>query len=429
MNRDLKSRRSFLGTVNKALIGGLILGGVVGSAGTYLSTGGVRTTTIQREVTSTKTLDKRLKAGYVYIGPAKDYGWSFSHDQGRRWADSQIKSVESVYIEGVSDADVKGAMRSLIEVENADLVVGTSFGYMDSMAELASAYPEKYFVHINGFRAGVLGNAPQNMSVADINTYQIYYLEGLAAGAVTKTGAVGVVGTFKVPVITRLVNSFILGARYSYKKRTGKEIKCRVVWLNTWFDPAKARDAVISLIDTVNADVISSNEDSPTALQVAEEYTTQRGTRTWCFSHYTDMTNFGPNAHLTGHIVNWGAVYLEFYKMILTNTWRSLDIWAKLGDFTASRWAKPPEQSSLGTPEGPVYMAPLNPAVPPEWQLLIKKRYEEMKEGLFEPISSEGNLDEPIRDTDGEVKIDRGERANRTMLMNMDWIVEYASET
>ncbi len=421
------TRRKFLGSVRNAAIAGVLGGALVGVAGTYLATGGEKTTTIEKTVTVEK--QKVVKAGYVYIGPAKDYGWSYSHDQGRQWADSRMPSVKSTYIEGVSDADVKSAMRALIEGEGVDLVIGTSFGYMDSMAELASQYPDKYFLHINGFRAGVLGNAPDNMSVADINTYQIYYLEGLAAGSVTKTGAVGIVATYPVPVITRLVNAFALGAHYAYKKRTGKDIKIQLVWLLTWFDPTKARDAAISLIDLIDADVISSTEDSPTVLQVAEEYTTKRGRRTWGFSHYTNMYEYGPNSHLSGHIVNWGVIYLEFYKAIATNTWESVDIWARLGDYLPSRWAKAPEQSTLGKPEGPVYMAPINPAVPDEWQYLIKKRYEEMKEGIFEPFSSEGNLDEPIRDQNGEIRIPKGGRADRNMLMNMDWIVEYIGQT
>jgi basic membrane protein A and related proteins len=432
MSGTLHSRRRFLGTVNKAVVGGvlggLLVGGVVGSLGTSLSTGAAQRVTTQY-LERTVTVPRKLRAGYVYIGPAKDYGWSYSHDQGRQWADRQMPNlVESVYVEGVSDADAKGAMRSLIETRDVELVVGTSFGYMDPMAELAAEYVDRYFLHINGFRAGVLGNAPENMSVADINTYQIFYLEGLAAGSVTETGSVGVVATFPVPVINRLVNAFILGARFAYKKRTGREIKARVVWLNTWFDPAKARDATISLIDIGNADVISSVEDSPTALQVAEEYTTSKGRRTWGFSHYTDMSSFGPNSHLTGHIVNWGAVYLEIYRMVYTGTWRSVDIWARLGDFTPSRWAKTPEESTLGRPEGGVYMAPLHRVIPGETQRHIKARYEEMKEGLFEPFSSEANLDEPIRDLKGEVRIERGRRADRNILMNMDWIVEYASE-
>lgn len=421
------TRRKFLGSVRNAAIAGVLGGALVGVAGTYLATGGEKTTTIEKTLTVEK--QKVVKAGYVYIGPAKDYGWSYSHDQGRQWADSRMPSVKSTYIEGVSDADVKSAMRGLIEGERVDFVIGTSFGYMDPMAELASQYPDKYFLHINGFRAGVLGNAPDNMSVADINTYQIYYLEGLAAGSVTKTGAVGIVATYPVPVITRLVNAFALGAHYAYKKRTGKDIKIELVWLLTWFDPTKARDAAISLIDLIDADVISSTEDSPTVLQVAEEYTTKKGRRTWGFSHYTNMYEYGPNSHLSGHIVNWGVIYLEFYKAIATNTWESVDIWAKLGDYLPSRWAKTPEQSTLGKPEGPVYMAPINPAVPDEWQYLIKKRYEEMKEGIFEPFSSEGNLDEPIRDQNGEIRIPKGGRADRDMLMNMDWIVEYIGQT
>lgn len=421
------SRRKFLGAIRNAAIVGVVGGALAGAAGTYLATGGVKTTTIEKTTTVEK--QKVVKAGYIYIGPAKDYGWSYSHDQGRQWADRRMPFVKSTYIEGVSDADVKSAMRGLIEGEGVDLVIGTSFGYMDSMAELASQYPDKYFVHINGFRAGVLGNAPDNMSVADINTYQIYYLEGLAAGSVTKTGAVGIVATFPVPVITRLVNAFALGAHYAYKKRTGKDIKIQLVWLLTWFDPTKARDAAISLIDLIDADVISSTEDSPTVLQVAEEYTTKKGKRIWGFSHYTNMYEYGPSSHLSGHIVNWGVIYLEFYKAIATNTWESVDIWARLGDYLPSRWAKAPEQSTLGKPEGPVYMAPLNPAVPDEWQYLIKKRYEEMKEGLFEPFSSEGNLDEPIKDQNGEIRIPKGGRADRNMLMNMDWLVEYIGQT
>lgn len=357
--------RNFLASIRSAAIGGVLAGTLIGAAGTYLATGGTKTVTIEKTMTVER--QKSVKVGYVYVGPAKDYGWSYSHDQGRQWADGRMTLAKSTYIEGVSDVYVKSAMRGLIEGEGVDLVVGTSFGYMDPMAELESQYPDKYFLHINGFRAGILGNAPNNMSVADINTYQIYYLEGLAAGSITKTGVVGIVATFPVPVITRLVNAFALGAHYAYKKRTGKDIKIQVVWLLTWFDPTKARDAAISLIDMIDADVLSSTEDSPTVLQVAEEYTTKKGRRTWGFSHYTNMYEYGPNSHLSGHIVNWGVIYLEFYKMIATNTWESVDIWARLGDYLPSKWAKQPEQSTLGKPEGPVYMAQLNSAIPEEW--------------------------------------------------------------
>lgn len=408
-----------MGTAGKVAAGVIAAGAVGAGAGFVAGQSSVKEKIVEVPV----EVPRKVKAGYLYVGPVGDYGWSYAHDQGRQWADAHMPGAESLYIESVPEAEVKGAINNLIE-NGANLIVGTSFGYMDPMAELAEENPDVYFVHINGFRAGALGNAPDNMSVADINTYQIYYLEGLAAGAVTQTGVVGIIASHPLPVINRLVNAFVLGARYSYKKRTGKEIKAHLVWLLSWFDPGKTREAAVSLVEGLNADVLSYAEDSPTTLQTAEEYT-KKGKRVWSFSHYSDMRQYGPNAHLTGHIVNWGVEYLDFYRMVATQSWQSLDIWAKVGDYLPSRWAKPPEQSTLGQPEGAVYMAPLSTAVPAEWVYEIKRRYEQMKEDFFEPFSSEGNLGDPIRDQKGEVKIDVGERANRDMLMNMDWLVEY----
>ena len=410
------SRRKFLSITLPAVVGAAAVGGAVG----YLAT----PPKIVEKVVE-KPVGRKVKAGYIYIGPVGDYGWSYSHDQGRKWADSHMGEgvAESVTQESIPEAEVKGAIESLIE-DGVNLIIGTSFGYMDPMAEMAEKYPDVYFVHINGFRAGALGNAPQNMSVADINTYQVYYLEGIAAGAVTQTGSLGIIASHPVPVIVRLVNAFALGARYSYKKRTGKEPKINLVWLLSWFDPGKTRTAAVSLIEGVDADVLSFAEDSPTTLQVAEEYW-DKGRKVWSFSHYTDMSSYGPRAHLTGHIVNWGTIYLDFYKMIATNSWTSVDIWAKIGDYLPSKWAKPVEESTLGKFEGAVSVAPVNPAVPEEWLNHMKLRYEQMKEGYFEPFSSEGNLGEPIRDQDGEVRVEKGGRADRTTIMNMDWIVEY----
>jgi simple sugar transport system substrate-binding protein len=151
------------------------------------------------------------------------------------------------------------------------------------------------------------------------------------------------------------------------------------------------------------------------------------------------MRQYGPNAHLTGQIVNWGPIYLELYRMVATNTWQTVDIWTRIGDYVPYRWRRPTEKSTAGLAEGTVYLAPLNPVIPKEWQDHIKLRYEQMKELIFEPFSPEGNLDEPIRDQAGEVMIDgktyvvskksgerrEGSRADRDALWEMDWFVEY----
>ncbi|MDW8021787.1 MAG: BMP family ABC transporter substrate-binding protein [Nitrososphaerota archaeon] len=429
------SRREFLGVARGAAIGGIVAAGALGAIAGYLGGSAAApaktttvTSTVTSKVTSTVTAAaKPLKVGYVYVGPVGDYGWSYGHDRGRRWADERFGAgVESFYIESVPEAEVGAAIESLV-ARGANLIFTTSFGYMDATAEYAEKYPDVYFVHISGYRSGAAGNAPENMSAAFAEFYQLYFLNGLAAGAVTETGVIGYVGAYPIPEVVRHINAFVLGANYSYKKKTGKNIKAHVNWIFSWVAPDKARSAAVALVEEKNCDVLAFTEDTPAVLQVAEEYQ-KKGKRVWGFSHYSDMREYGPTAHLTGQIANWGPIYLEFYKMVATNSWVSMDIWTRIGDYMPYRWRKKVGESTAGQPEGTVFLAPLNPVIPNEWQLEIKRLYEDMKELLFEPFSVDGNLGEPIRDQDGEVRIKAGERADHDMLWNMDWLVEYIEE-
>jgi len=434
-----------------AAIGGAVAAGVLGAvAGYFGGSAAAPTKTVTETATVTKTeaagaqtvtktvtktvkstvtgaAGKPLKVGYVYVGPVGDYGWTYGHDRGRRWADERFGiGVESFYVENVPEAEVGGAIESLL-AKGANLIITTSFGYMDQTAEYAEKYPDVYFVHISGYRSGAAGNAPENMSAAFAEFYQLYFLNGLAAGAVTETGVVGYVGAFPIPEVVRHINAFVLGANYAYRRRTGRDVEAHVEWIFEWVAPDKARSAAIALIEEKNCDVLAFTEDTPAVLQVAEEYQ-KKGKKIWSFSHYSDMRSYGPTAHLTGQIANWGPIYLDFYRMVATNSWTSVDIWARIGDYIPYRWRRPVEESTAGQPEGIVYLAPLNPVIPEEWRLEIKRRYEEMKELLFEPFSVEGNLGEPIRDQNGEVRIKEGERADHDMLWNMDWLVEYIEE-
>ena len=442
------SRRKFLGVAKSAAIGGIVAAGVVGAVAGYLggaasaptktvtytappvtktvTAGAPSTVTTTKTVTSAAAKEP-LKVGYVYVGPVGDYGWSYGHDRGRKWADERFGAgVDSFYIESVPEAEVGSAIENLL-ARGAKLVLTTSFGYMDQTAEYAEKYPDVYFVHISGYRSGAAGNAPENMSAAFAEFYQLYFLNGLAAGVVTETGVVGYVGAFPTPEVVRHINAYVLGANYAYKKRTGKNIEAHIEWIFNWVAPDKARSAATALVEEKNCDVLAYTEDTPTVLQVAEEYQ-KKGKKVWSFSHYSDMRSYGPTAHLTGQIANWGPIYLDFYRMVTTNSWIPVDIWARIGDYIPYRWRKPVEKSTAGQSEGVVYLAPLNPVIPDEWQLEIKKWYEEMKELLFEPFSVEGNLGEPIRDQNGEVRIKNGERADHDMLWNMDWLVEYIVE-
>ena len=440
------SRREFLGVAKSAAIGGAVAAGVLGAVAGYFGGSAAvptRTETVTKTVTKTagtqtvtKTVTETqgvlkegevLKVGYVYVGPVGDYGWTYSHDRGRKWADERFgMGAKSFYIENVPETEVGGAIENLL-AQGAKLIITTSFGYMDKTAEYAERYPDVYFVHISGYRSGAAGNAPENMSAAFIEYYQSLFLAGLAAGAVTETGVVGYVGAFPIPEVARGINAFVLGANYAYRRRTGRDVEAHVEWIFEWVAPDKARSAAIALVEEKDCDVLMSAEDTPTVLQVAEEYQ-KKGKKVWSFGHSSDMRSYGPNAHLLGNIVNWGPIYLDFYRMVATNSWVSVDIWARIGDYLPYRWRKPAEKSRIDEPEGAIYFTPLNPVIPEEWQLEIKRRYEEMKELLFEPFSVEGNLGEPIRDQDGEVRIKEGERADHDMLWNMDWLVEYVEE-
>ncbi|HDD39990.1 MAG TPA: BMP family ABC transporter substrate-binding protein, partial [Nitrososphaeria archaeon] len=264
------SRREFLGVAKSAAIGGIVAAGALGAVAGYLGgsaaappktvtetatvtkteAAGAQTVTktVTKTVKSTVTgAGKPLKVGYVYVGPVGDYGWTYGHDRGRKWADERFGSgVESFYVENVPEAEVGGAIESLL-AKGANLIITTSFGYMDQTAEYAERYPDVYFVHISGYRSGAAGNAPENMSAAFAEFYQLYFLNGLAAGAVTETGVVGYVGAFPIPEVVRHINAFVLGANYAYRRRTGRDVEAHVEWIFEWVAPDKARSAAIAL--------------------------------------------------------------------------------------------------------------------------------------------------------------------------------------
>ncbi|MEM4152223.1 MAG: BMP family ABC transporter substrate-binding protein, partial [Nitrososphaerota archaeon] len=265
MSRERISRRRFLsGASRAAAVGGVAAGLVVGGLAGYFagqSTAPVvtRTQTLATTVTAER---KGVKAGYFYPGPAKDYGWSFAHDMGRKAADAAVPGSSSSYIELVPDPEASSAIKSLLD-QGVDIIFACSFGFMEAMVEAARNNPDKYFVHISGYKSGAApppDTTTPNMSTAFAEFYQLYYLNGLAAGAVTQTGVVGYVGAFPIPEVVRHINAFVLGANAMYKRRTGKNIKAYVVWINSWVDPPKAREAAIALIEDQNADVLAFTE-------------------------------------------------------------------------------------------------------------------------------------------------------------------------
>ena len=251
-----------------------------------------------------------VKVGFIYVGPVGDHGWTYMHDQGRQLVESKLgDKVSTTYIENVKyGPDAERVMREMAQ-SGVDMIFATSFGYMESMLKVAKEFPEVKFEHATGYKT-----AP-NMSVYSSKFYQGRYIQGVIAGHMSKNGKAGYIASFPIPEVIRGINAFYVGAT-----SVNPNFDIDVVWVNTWYDPAKEADAAKVLISQ-GSDIITQHTDSPAALQVAE----MEGVL--AFGQASDMIQFAPKAQLTAIIDDWGPYYVERVQALLDGTWETSDTW------------------------------------------------------------------------------------------------------
>ena len=251
-----------------------------------------------------------LKIAFAYIGPVGDGGWSFAHDNARKALEKEFgDKISTTYVENVpASADAERVLRDFVD-QGAKLVFGTTFGYMGAIAKVAADNPDVKFEHATGYQTA------QNLRTYDSRTYEGAYLAGVIAGGMTKTNTLGVVGSVPIPEVLRNINSFTLGAL-----SVNPNIKTKVVWVNEWFSPPKETEAATSLING-GADVLFQNTDSPAVLKTAQE----KGAR--AFGWNSDMTAYGPKAHLASSIIHWTPYYTKSVNDMLSGTWSSGQAW------------------------------------------------------------------------------------------------------
>ena len=252
----------------------------------------------------------KLKVGFIYLGPIGDLGWTYRHEVGRQ---EMVKAlgdkIETTYLENVSEGpDAERSIEQLARTGH-QLIFTTSFGYMDPTLKVAKKYPKIMFEHATGFK-----NAP-NMGTYSGRFYEGRYIQGVIAGKMSKKGVLGYIASFPIPEVISGINATMLGAQ-----TVNPDIKLKVIWVNTWFDPGKEADAAKALADQ-GVDVIMQHTDSPAAMQVAA----QRGIL--AFGQDSDMIKFGPKTQLTSIIDNWGPYYTRQAKAMLDGTWKSGDTW------------------------------------------------------------------------------------------------------
>ena len=245
-----------------------------------------------------------LKVAFAYVGPVGDGGWTFAHDNGRKAVEKEFgDKVVTSFVENVPEsADAERVIRDMAAQGNK-LIFGTTFGYMEPMLKVAGDMPDVKFEHATGYKRAA------NMNTYDSRTYQGAYMAGVVAGKMTKTNTLGVVASIPIPEVIRNINSFTLGAQ-----SVNPKIKTKVVWVNDWFNPPKETEAATSLING-GADILMQNTDSSAVLQTAEKM----GKR--AFGWDSDMSAYGPKAHLGSAVINWGPYYIKAVRDALDGKW------------------------------------------------------------------------------------------------------------
>lgn len=334
---------------------------------------------------ATAAAQDSLKVGFVYVSPTGEAGWTYTHDEARQYLEEKFgDKIETTFVESVAEgADAQRVITQMAKTGH-DLIFTTSFGYMNPTLKVAKRFPKVKFEHATGYKRA------KNVGTYFDRIYEARYLTGVIAGYMTKSDTVGYIGAFPIPEVVRGINAFTLGLQ-SVKP----EAKVKVVWVNSWFDPGKEREAADSLIDQ-GADIITQHTDSPAPLQAAE------AAGIYAIGYHSDMSEYGKTAHLTAAVHNWKSFYAKRVQQVLDGSWQSQDVWRGMdADMTQ--------------------LAPFSPAIPEEVVAKVTALAERIKQGQLHPFTG------PLYDqagaqvlADGEVMADKALRQMNFYLAGVD---------
>ncbi|MGJ4855395.1 BMP family ABC transporter substrate-binding protein [Labrys sp. KB_33_2] len=326
--------------------------------------------------------EEKLKVGFIYVGPVGDFGWSYQHDVGRKALVKALgDKVETTYVESVQEGpDAQRAIENLAD-SGHKLIFTTSFGFMDPTIKAAKNFPDVKFEHATGFKRA------ENVSTYAGRFYEGRYVEGVIAAKMSKSGIVGYVAPFPIPEVISGINSFMRGAQ-----SVRPDMKIKIVWTSSWYDPGKEADASKALI-AQGADILATHTDSPAATQAAAE----KGINS--FGQDSDMIAFGPKTQLTAIINHWDDYYIERAKAVLDGTWKSEDTWE-------------------GLDKGMVKMAPYT-NMPDDVKKLAEETEAGLKSGKIHPFTC------PVANQTGEtVECKGGDKLDASQILGMNWYVK-----
>ena len=343
-------------------------------------------------LTTTAAGPAPLKVGFVYVAPLTPAGWVRQHDQGRLAmeralnADAKARAlapVQTTYVENVAEGpDAERVIRDLAQ-QGHQLIFTPSFGYMEPTLKVAQEFPQVRFESITGYKT-----AP-NVAAANARYYEGRYLAGVAAGRMTRTQVAGYVAGFPIPEVLQGINAFTLGMR-----SVNPRAQVRVIWLGVWFDPARERDAAMTLFNQ-DADVLAFHTGSNAVMVAAQE----RGKM--AVAYHSDMRSVAPQAQIIAVTHEWGDYYTRRARAVRDGTWTSGTVWG-------------------GVREGMVRVGDFGPQVPAAVQQEVLARQKDIATGRLHPF----HATRAVRDNQGREAIPAGQTLTDGQILQMNWLVD-----
>lgn len=323
-----------------------------------------------------------LKVGFVYVSPIGQAGWTYQHDLGRRAMEEALGGrVATRWVESVAEGpDAERVLRDLA-AQGHRLLFATSFGYLEPALRVAAEFPEVRLEHAGGYKG-----AP-NLKTYNARYYEARYLAGMLAAGASRRGLAGYVAGFPVPEVVQGINAFALGMR-----AVDPKARLRVVWLDTWFDPAREREAALALAGQ-GADVLTNHSGSPAVPQVAQ----QKGLR--LVAYQSDMRRFAPDAQIAAVTHHWGGYYAGEAEALLAGRWTAAPYWGGLRD-------------------GVVRLEAVSAALPQALRDRVDAMRREIAGGRFGPFNGR------LVDADGVERQAAGATMGDAAIAAMDWFVE-----
>jgi simple sugar transport system substrate-binding protein len=326
-----------------------------------------------------------LKVGFVFVTPRLPSGWVHQHELGRLALEAQLKNqgynVQTQFAENVAEgSDAERVIRDMAK-QGVGLIITPSFGYMEPTMKVAAEFPSVKFESITGYKTA------SNVAAANARYYEGRFLAGIAAGRLSKTGIAGYVASFPIPEVVQGINAFALGMRYVNPKA-----QVKLIWLDTWFDPARERDAAMTMMNQ-NADVLAFHTASDAVMVAAQE----RGKM--AIAYHSDMRHVAPQAQLLAITHHWGNYYSERAKAVMEGTWQSGTVWG-------------------GVHEGMIKVEGFGRKVPKKVQTEIMRLQRAVGKGSLLPFTG------PILDNQDQVILAKGQTLTDAQIMNMKFLVQ-----